>query len=283
MDVWSSLRLYPIWSYEGEVPSHARDVTTDHTPERGSFAWYLQRGNVQLTSASHGRVEVSRGNWVILSPGRWRQKFSSDARIVSVRFMATWPDGRPVVLFETPAALPGTLVPELLKSGRALAASVKRHLPAPEVYLIFAQSTTFAGFCDIQTRFHRWIGALARALAHVGHPVTTSGPRDERVARAVYAIEHQDLAAPLDRTALARSCGLSVSQLNRLFASELQLSPHQLFDLRRTRVAKVWLKTQTPIKMIAYRLGFDHPSYFTRWFTKMEGQTPRAFRASPAQ
>jgi AraC family transcriptional activator of pobA len=37
--------------------------------------------------------------------------------------------------------------------------------------------------------------------------------------------------------------------------------------------------TSNPISEIAFALGFDDPAYFTRFFTRQAGCSPRAFRS----
>ena len=37
--------------------------------------------------------------------------------------------------------------------------------------------------------------------------------------------------------------------------------------------------TALPVSQVGYRLGYGDPSYFTRRFTRLQGQTPSAYRA----
>ncbi|MFO7288350.1 MAG: helix-turn-helix domain-containing protein, partial [Gammaproteobacteria bacterium] len=39
------------------------------------------------------------------------------------------------------------------------------------------------------------------------------------------------------------------------------------------------LYTTKPVSEIAYGLGFDDPAYFTRFFSRRTGMSPRAYRA----
>ena len=36
--------------------------------------------------------------------------------------------------------------------------------------------------------------------------------------------------------------------------------------------------TSSPVSEIAYALGFEDPAYFTRFFSRLTGESPRAFR-----
>jgi AraC family transcriptional activator of pobA len=56
-------------------------------------------------------------------------------------------------------------------------------------------------------------------------------------------------------------------------------SPIQLIHARIVLEAKRQLHyTDRPINEIAFALGFDDPAYFTRFFTRLSGASPRAFR-----
>ncbi|MBS1660338.1 MAG: AraC family transcriptional regulator [Bacteroidetes bacterium] len=81
----------------------------------------------------------------------------------------------------------------------------------------------------------------------------------------------------------------------RYFASHLHLTPHYLSDLLSKYTGKTTLEhihlqiadkaksllwgTEKPISEIAYELGFEHPSHFTRLFKSQTGKSPREFRS----
>ena len=80
----------------------------------------------------------------------------------------------------------------------------------------------------------------------------------------------------------------------KYFASRLNLSPNYLSDLLSKYTGKstqehIHLKlidkaksllwsTESSIAEIAYDLGFEHPSHFTKLFKTRTGYSPRAFR-----
>ena len=54
----------------------------------------------------------------------------------------------------------------------------------------------------------------------------------------------------------------------------------QLVHARIVLEAKRQLRyTSVAVSEIAYALGFDDPAYFTRFFSRRTGLSPRAFRA----
>ena len=73
--------------------------------------------------------------------------------------------------------------------------------------------------------------------------------------------------------------GLSVSHLNRLSREHLGMSVQARIAGRVLEAARRDLVfTPTPIQKIAFALGFQDPAYFNRFFKKMTGMTPGAFR-----
>jgi AraC family transcriptional regulator, transcriptional activator of pobA len=106
----------------------------------------------------------------------------------------------------------------------------------------------------------------------------TAGQRRRLVARFNELIERRfrDNQSVADYAAL-----LSVSE-SRLRAACLALagqSPVQLIHTRVLLEAKRQLHyTDNAVSEIAYKLGFDDPAYFTRFFTRRAGVSPRRFR-----
>jgi len=80
----------------------------------------------------------------------------------------------------------------------------------------------------------------------------------------------------------------------KFFASRLNLSPNYLSDLLNKHTGKTALEyihlqmidrakallcgTEQSVSEIAYALGFEHPSHFTKIFKSKTGLSPRAFR-----
>lgn len=82
---------------------------------------------------------------------------------------------------------------------------------------------------------------------------------------------------------LAHAIGVSVPQLNSLCRRLAQQSPLQIIHQRVLLEAKRNLTyTSMTINQIADALGFADPAYFARFFRRLTGQSPRAFRESLA-
>lgn len=77
----------------------------------------------------------------------------------------------------------------------------------------------------------------------------------------------------------AAALNVSESQLRNACLALTGQSPVQLVHARVLLEAKRQLHyTDSPVSEIAYALGFDDPAYFTRFFTRRAGISPRAFR-----
>ena len=77
---------------------------------------------------------------------------------------------------------------------------------------------------------------------------------------------------------MAHRVGLSVSQLNRLFAHQMGISPRRYADSRRLEKGRQLLHlNRHSIKEVAAELGFSSLPHFSAWFRRMEGMSPREY------
>ncbi|WP_367718522.1 helix-turn-helix domain-containing protein [Nitratireductor sp. GISD-1A_MAKvit] len=105
------------------------------------------------------------------------------------------------------------------------------------------------------------------------------GTTDSRRGQALETLmaahfrEHRPVAFYADKL------GVSVAHLNRIARQEAGASVSQLLARRLIDAARRDLIfTPTPIKAIAYSLGFQDPAYFNRFFRRQSGTTPGAYR-----
>ncbi|MDP9807769.1 AraC family transcriptional activator of pobA [Rhizobium tibeticum] len=79
----------------------------------------------------------------------------------------------------------------------------------------------------------------------------------------------------------AKALGISPTHLNRIVRATTGHGAHELIARKLLDEAKRELVfTFGSVQEIAFRLGFSDPAYFSRFFLKQAGQTPRAWRVA---
>ena len=86
-------------------------------------------------------------------------------------------------------------------------------------------------------------------------------------------LKHHDVAA------YASMLNITAKALNKRITRHSRLSPNDIIKKRIILEAKRLLAhTTLSVKEIAYKLGYDDPAYFVRFFRKQAQVTPQAFR-----
>ncbi|MBO5235092.1 MAG: AraC family transcriptional regulator [Alistipes sp.] len=92
-----------------------------------------------------------------------------------------------------------------------------------------------------------------------------------------YMNEH--LAEKLSLSDICTYLGYSESYFTRIFTKEVGYSPiAYLMHLKVERAQHLLINTPLKINQIAFMLGFDDPYYFSKFFSKITGSSPRLFR-----
>jgi AraC family transcriptional regulator len=123
--------------------------------------------------------------------------------------------------------------------------------------------------------------ALAGAALRVERDVSLPHLAARDVARAAAAARGMEATphAPHTIARLARAAGLSPFRFLRAFKAAVGASPHQfLLRLRLADAARRLLDTREAVTAIAYEVGFDDLSNFTRAFRAEFGMSPGAWR-----
>ncbi|MBS36604.1 MAG: hypothetical protein CMO26_11835 [Thiotrichales bacterium] len=107
--------------------------------------------------------------------------------------------------------------------------------------------------------------------------------RSTRLADAVRLMQ-ANVETPLKLAEIARRVSLSMRQLERLFATHLECSPHSYYLLVRLEYADFLLRhSHCPVQKIALAIGFQSVNYFSRRYRMQFGVTPRAVREGGGQ
>lgn len=91
----------------------------------------------------------------------------------------------------------------------------------------------------------------------------------------------QNLDIPLSLHELAAEVHISASHYSALFKKKTGYPPLEYFNHIKMQKACQYLQfTNLQVKEIAFKIGISDPGYFSRFFTKMMGQSPNEYRSS---
>jgi AraC-like DNA-binding protein len=106
---------------------------------------------------------------------------------------------------------------------------------------------------------------------------------DETASRAVRRAQEFIRSRYLDKISVAdaaQAANLSPNYLSALFREATGRTVlESIHELKLSEARTRLRETDTPVKRIAYDLGFESPHYFSRFFRQATGQTPSGFRA----
>jgi len=276
---WSILSLFPVWVYDGEAHPTGRDFVSEGPAAKGKDfgTWLIRKGSVKVTSNGETLV-AGRGQWMFPALGERHQVFSEGARLLSVCFHASWPDGEHLFGLERSLVLDARKFPRLEATAIPMEKLIRKHFPQRDLHLA-PERATLRIFLQLQHLFMDWMIEYTGAMAKLGMPPNRLGPTDPRLMQAVFTLDRQPLQAPMDEVNIARKIGLSAGQLHRLFKERFGFTPHRYFEERRVDYARRCLRgSAASIKEIASQLGFKNLSHFSAWFARTEGTSPRQFR-----
>lgn len=107
----------------------------------------------------------------------------------------------------------------------------------------------------------------------------TTDSKLPNLLRNALSLVQQSYDKKLSTEELAAYCHISPQHLIRLFKNHLGVTPLQYITKNKMSSAIEMLRqSELSIKEIAYALGYDTPSYFTRLFTKEIGSSPSEIR-----
>jgi len=167
----------------------------------------------------------------------------------------------------------------------------------PQLFTVSRGRMTCAGESAVLDMMLHWIGgqhgpALAREiadhlllrrrrpaaepqLAAAAHPAEL---RDPLLAGAI-ALMERNIEEPLALGDIAQHLGLSLRQLQRLFARHLGETPLGHYKMMRLGKAHALLQqTRLPVTEVALSAGFASPEHFSRLYRRTFGRAPRADR-----
>lgn len=99
----------------------------------------------------------------------------------------------------------------------------------------------------------------------------------------VINLMESNIEAPLPLPGIAKSCNLSLRQIERLFHKYRGVTPSQYYlSIRLSHAKQLLLNTNRSVIDISIATGFETQSYFTACYRKFFGSSPRSHRAQVA-
>ncbi|WDZ80500.1 helix-turn-helix domain-containing protein (plasmid) [Ensifer adhaerens] len=110
-------------------------------------------------------------------------------------------------------------------------------------------------------------------------PDDAADSENEQRVRRFQALLQQHHRSHWPAAAYARDLSLSLTHLNRITRAVTGHSAHEMISRKLIGEARRELVfTRASVQEISFRLGFADPAYFSRFFLRQTGMTPRAWR-----
>lgn len=274
MSDWAHLQNRLIWAYEGEVLPQYRNLS-HHFP--GQAALLVRQGSVEIRTEK-GSKQAFAGQWVLPRTGQRLQKFSPDARVLSVRFDLHWPGGQPLFDWDVALVFRSAEAPRLEGEANQLRQWIEHRFPNVRSSLPTVQGDLRTHLA-IHRSFSSWLCVYVEVLLNQGLKPSRLEKIDPRMLQAIQVLDHHPLNSPLLEKNLAREIGLSPSQMDRLFSKQFKTTPRQYMDRRRMETAMELIQSSSlSIKQISCEMGFNSLPYFSKWFRSKTSLGPRQFK-----
>ena len=185
-------------------------------------------------------------------------------------------------LFETAACAPL----RRLLARRGFAAALVELTPEESRAVKFLYSRLHEEFLGAREGRSLMLESLANALlvlilrkAPQRSGSEPAAPDGERVAAAFRDLVNRHFREHWSLARYARALSISQSQLSRTIRRAIGHSPKAMISARLLLEAQRNLRyTEATAAQIAHDLGFQDPAYFSRYFKRLTGLTPRRYR-----
>ncbi|BBC36866.1 putative AraC-family transcriptional regulator [Streptomyces graminofaciens] len=222
-------------------------------------------GGSEVIAYRGGLIHAGPGAIVVLEPGEMHDGAPAAADGYAYR----------AVYAETPLLSDGTLggSPHFLNPV----------VDDPELATAFRRAHTELSICPDPLEAESRLPWLLTALAHrhsTARPCPDTVPGADGIARAVRDRLADELLQPPALADLAADLNLSRYQLLRAFRTTMGIPPYAWLAQYRVTRARTLLESGLRPAEVAALVGFADQAHLTRWFRRVMGVTPAAYRAS---
>ncbi|MDQ0420766.1 AraC family transcriptional activator of pobA [Peteryoungia aggregata LMG 23059] len=123
--------------------------------------------------------------------------------------------------------------------------------------------------------------ALALTARIATQELSEADPADDNDRRieAFSTLLHREIRNHRPATFYATALGITPTHLNRVLKAKTGFGTQELIARRLIEEAqRELIFTPGSVKEVAFRLGFSDPAYFSRFFSRQTGSTPREWR-----
>lgn len=268
----------PIASAALAAPITERLLVTD----AGFFPHAADHGRVRPSGAKQTIVIIcTAGEGRVILDGATHRVAAGDAVIIPARraHMYVADQSDPWSIWWMHVA--GGDVADLLPEPEDRSASPV--LPLHDVYAATALITQVVEKLDVDdtaASLYEASGAAWHLLAHLRADQLRGGSGSGSRVHAAMAYLRENLGTRAGVTELAEMANLSPSHFAALFKSATGMGVIEyLTRLRSARARELLLTTRLSVQDIAEAVGYTDPYYFSRQFRRVNGVSPRTFRA----
>ncbi|QQM43661.1 AraC family transcriptional regulator [Streptomyces liliifuscus] len=221
-------------------------------------------GGSEIIDYRGGRIEPSPGSIVVLAPGEMHTGGPATSDGYAYRALYA----------EVPLLTEGTYgIPHFRDP----------LLDDPELAAALRLAHTELSVCpdplEAESRIPWLLTALARRHS-TARPVSDTLPGANRIAETVRTRLADELLSPPSLSALAADLDLSRYQLLRAFRTSTGMPPYAWLAQHRVNRARCLLEKGHRPAETAALVGFADQAHLTRWFRRVLGVTPAAYRNS---
>ncbi len=273
---WDKLNCRLIWAYEGVVSDNGN--RTGFIDNKYSI-WFIKSGKVYLSGRSFKSCTADNGMWVYAPIKSERdQRFDEGTEILSISFLAEWPNGLPLFPITDPVIFSKSINHGLMNSVRSLIIDGEKHI---DLFSMRNEAGVLRleKYIDIQRSFWTFIKEWTQTLIKSGLQPSPFPFIDSRASAIAEIIDALPFTGRIPYHYIAEKICLSRVHIDRLFLRATGKTPKEYMENNIVRKAEeLLLGSGDSVKQIAAVLGFSTPSHFCAWFKRLCGIYPNEYR-----